>query len=104
MIVNRTSAGIAGAGVVARLPDRTMWDDHDVPEADQSSSKPTGPEVWGNQRSFRSYFVGLVLVLLLLTYIAIAVLASGNSRLLGVAGTIMFGVVVLFGGASGARR
>lgn len=81
-----------------------MWDDHDVPNANQASSEPTEREVRWNQRSIGSKLVGLVLVSFLLTYMAIAVFASGNFRLLGVAGTILFGVIVLFGGASGARR
>ena len=81
-----------------------MWDDHDVPDFDQTSSERTQLNVGWNQRSFSSKLMRLVLVLLLLTYVAIALLASGNFRLLGVAGTIMFGIVVLFGGASGGRR
>jgi hypothetical protein len=46
----------------------------------------------------------LILVPVFLAYLAIAAFASGTLRLIGVAGAIVFGVMVLFGGPAGARQ
>lgn len=67
--------------------------------ADRASPERTELEVLWDQRSFRRNI--LILVPVLLAYVAIAVFAPGTFRLLGVAGGIVFGVVVLYGGGGG---
>jgi hypothetical protein len=70
--------------------------------ADRTSPERTGLEVRWNQRSFRRHI--RILVPVLLGYIAIAVFASGTFRLIGVAGAVVFGVMVLYGGGAGGRQ
>jgi len=67
--------------------------------AERTSPERTGLEVRWNQRSFQRSV--RVLVPVFLGYIAMAVFASGTFRLIGVAGAIVFGVVVLYGGGAG---
>lgn len=55
-----------------------------------------------NRRSFRSNI--LVIILLFLAYVAAAVFASGELRLIGAAGAAVFGVVGLSAGMAGARQ
>jgi len=74
----------------------------EVSSADRTSRERTALEVRWNQRSFRRNI--LILVAAFLAYIASAAFASGTSRLIGVAGAIVFGVMVLFVGSAGARR
>ncbi len=70
--------------------------------ADRTSPERTELEVRWNRLSFRRN--ALILVLVFLGYIAIAVFASGTFRLIGVAGVIVFGVVLLYGGGAGGRQ
>jgi len=70
-----------------------------VSSADRVSPERTEIEVRWDQRSFRRYIV--ILVPVFLGYIAIAVFASGTFRLIGVAGAVVFGVVVVYGGGAG---
>jgi hypothetical protein len=69
--------------------------------ADRTSPERTELEVQWRQRFFWKNILFLALVFL--GYIAIAVFASGTFRLIGVAGGIMFGVVLCSGGAGGRR-
>lgn len=46
----------------------------------------------------------MLVVAFFLGYIAIAVFASGTFRLIGVAGVIVFGVTLLYGGGVGGRQ
>jgi hypothetical protein len=74
----------------------------EVSNADPTSPERTELEVRWNQRSFRRNI--LILVPAFLAYLAAVVFASGTSRLIGVAGAIVFGVMVLFVGPAGARQ
>lgn len=74
----------------------------EVSSADRTSPERTELQVRWNQRSFRRSI--LILVLVFLGYIASAAFASGTSRLTGVAGAIVFGVMVLSVGPGGARH
>ena len=78
-----------------------MWDDHDMSNADQTSYERTEFEVRWNQRSFAWNMAGIFLFFLV--YVAVAVLASGTFRLVGVAGVIVFGVYMVMGGVSRAN-
>jgi hypothetical protein len=69
--------------------------------ADRTSPERTELEVQWNQHYFWQNI--LFLVLAFLGYIAIAVFASGTFRLIGVAGVIVFGVVLCSGGGGGRR-
>jgi hypothetical protein len=73
-----------------------------MPNTDRRPSERTEFEVRWNLRSF--WWNVLFLFLLFLVYTAIAVLASGYFRLLGVAGAIVFGVMVPYGGVMGAKQ
>jgi hypothetical protein len=66
---------------------------------DWTSPRRTELQVRWDQRFF--WWHVLVLVPVFLGYVAIAVFASGTWRLIGVAGGIVFGVVVLFVGGAG---
>ncbi len=70
--------------------------------ADRTSPERTELEVRWNQRSFRPSI--LILVPVFPAYIAIAAFASGTFRLIGVAGAVVFGFMVLFIGPAGARQ
>ena len=74
----------------------------EVSSAGRTSPERTELEVRWNQCSFWRNI--LILVPVFLAYLAIAVFASGTLRLIGVAGAIVFGVMVLFGGPAGARQ
>jgi hypothetical protein len=74
----------------------------EVSSADRTSPERAELEVRWNQRSFRRTI--LILVPVFLAYIVIAAFASGAFRLIGVAGAIVFGVMVLFVGGAGARQ
>lgn len=68
----------------------------------RTSPERTELEVRWNQRSLRQNL--LILVVFFLACIAIAAFASGTLRLIGVAGVIVFGVIVLYSGGAGARQ
>jgi len=73
-----------------------------VPSEDRTSPERTELQVRPSQRSFRRSMLFLVPVFLV--YIVIAVFASGAFRLIGVAGAIVFGVMVVFGGGRAHGR
>lgn len=75
---------------------------HEMSSADRTSPERTELEVQWNQRSFWRNILFLALVFF--GYIAIAAFASGTFRLIGVAGAIVFGVMVLYSGGAGVRR
>jgi hypothetical protein len=75
---------------------------HAMPSADRSSPEHAGLEIRWDQRFLRRSI--LMLIPLFLAYVAIAALASGTLRLIGVAGSILFGVVVLPSGGVSARQ
>jgi hypothetical protein len=83
-------------------PGRGMWDDHGMSTVDPVSPERTQFEVRWNRRSFG--WNALFLFLVFLGYVAITVLASGSFRLIGVAGIIVFGGVVLYSGVVGAKQ
>jgi hypothetical protein len=73
-----------------------------MPNTERTSSELTEFEVRWNPRSF--WWNVLLLFVLFLVYTATAVLASGSYRLLGVAGAILFGVMVPYAGVAGAKQ
>jgi hypothetical protein len=79
-----------------------MWDDHGMFTADPVSSERSQFEVRWNRRSFG--WNVLFLFLVFLGYSAVTVRASGSSRLVGVAGVVVFGGVVLYSGVWGAKQ
>ncbi len=73
-----------------------------MPNPERTSSELTEFEIRWNPRSF--WWNVLVLFVLFLVYTTTAALASGSYRLLGVAGGILFGVMVPYAGLAGAKQ